>query len=97
MLQAEIIKLIEASWLRPEDAVEVIRIFECLTPEKQLDILKNWWSISEKILKRREEIERKKQEFLDTALEKMNAYLDSYCDGDIKKEEEEKNTFIQKL
>jgi len=60
MANVRMTSLVGQSEFSLDDAEEVLRIFEILTPKRQIEVIDNWSSIETKIKTNREKVEQEK-------------------------------------
>ncbi len=78
MPNTELVRLMDASMIHPEDRPEVERIFDCLTEERRIKILSDWPRMSAAIKRNREMVEEQKRLLLTNAIARIEADLEAY-------------------
>lgn len=88
------LSLLETTTLSTEDKNNLLKIFAAMKPERQLDIIENWWVYLDKILKIHgiAEEERKKQ--IQETLRRINQIIDN---GYLREQEKIKLEKLKKI
>ncbi len=78
MINTEIERRLAQSPLHAEDCEEVRRIFECLKPERQIEILAEWPQLEARMMARRERMEAERLVLILDPLEKIGQIYEEH-------------------
>ena len=81
MPNTELVRLMDASMIHPEDRPEIERIFACLTEERRVNVISDWPRMAASIKRNREMVEEQKRLLLVDAISKIEADLEAYNKG----------------
>jgi hypothetical protein len=78
MINTELLRLIKEYDLYEEDAIEVARIFEVMTDDKKIEILRDWSQIVKRIKANREQMEQERMILLVNTIKNIESDLEEY-------------------